>query len=236
MVKRLIFGGSALVLAIAGLALPAHAQSGASQLTPPSAPPIRATPGQSPAQTPTQAPGRSTAPAQEAAPTAVSSADLQKFARALQEVRGLQSQAQNDMLQALQSEGLTPERFNQIAEATQRRTPSNSTRSNAVGTPDGIPSQPSRTNVSAEDRQRFERVVQQLTQIQQAARGKQEQAVTASGLSVQQFNQIFAAVRQNPQLQEQVRNLIEPSAPAQSPSQQTPAQRTPRQGSEQRTP
>ena len=236
MVKRLIFGGSALVLAIAGLTLPAHAQSGASQLTPPSAPPIRATPGQNAGQTPSQTPGRSAAPAQEAAPTPVSSTDLQKFARALQEVRGLQSQAQNDMLQALQSEGLTPERFNQLAEATQRRTPGNSTRPNAAGTPEGIPSQQSGANVSSEDRQRFERVVQQLTQIQQAARGKQEQAVTASGLSVQQFNQIFAAVRQNPQLQEQVRNLIEPSTPSQSPAQPAPGQNNSRQGTEQRRP
>jgi hypothetical protein len=161
---------------------------------------------------------------------------LQKFARALQEVRGLQNQAQNDMLQALQSEGLTPERFNQIAEATQRRTPGNSTRPNAAGTPEGIPSQQSGANVSSEDRQRFERVVQQLTQIQQAARGKQEQAVTASGLSVQQFNQIFAAVRQNPQLQEQVRNLIEPSTPSQSPAQPAPGQNNSRQGTEQRRP
>jgi hypothetical protein len=60
--------------------------------------------------------------------------------------------------------------------------------------------------------------------------------VTASGLSVQQFNQIFAAVRQNPQLQEQVRNLIEPSTPSQSPAQPAPGQNNSRQGTEQRRP
>lgn len=237
MVKRLILGGGALVCAaIAGLSLPAFAQSGAADLTPPSAPPIRSNSSPAPSNSPatTGAPANTGAPAQGSAPATVSSADLQKFARALQQVRGLQSEAQTQMIQALQTQGLTPERFNQIAQATQQPNRSSAARPNSGSPEDSIPAQ-RRTNISSQERQQFERAVEQLTQIQQETRGKQEQAVTSSGLSIQQFNQIFAAVRQNPQLQQEVMKLIEPSAPAQT-SPQTPSQNSPRQGTERRTP
>jgi hypothetical protein len=126
----------------------------------------------------------------------VSSADIERFARAITQLQSIQQETQVELLQVVEGQGLTPERFNEIAEAQQ--------------SPEGATA----TEISESELQSFEQAANEITAIRQQTQTRFQEAVQAEGLNVEQFNQILAAVQQDPELQQEVEQILQESEPA----------------------
>jgi hypothetical protein len=153
-----------------------------------------------------------TSPQPQTSPQAqVSTQEVEQFANAIKQLRTIQEQAQNQADQAIQAQGLTVDRFNEILQ-TQR---------GAEGS-QGSQSQPSsgssNARVSSEEQQNFNQALSKVSEIQQTTQQQMEQAVQKEGLSIQRFNQIFAAVRQSPDLRQQVEQKLQGGTSQSQPS------------------
>ena len=127
---------------------------------------------------------------QEAPQTEVSPEELQQFASAMQQLQSLQQSYEEQMAQAVQTEGLSKERFIEI-----RQLQSN-------------PEAEATSEVSPEELQSFESATSKLTEIQQQAMTEMKAAIESQGLQVQRFNQIMAAVQQDPNLQQEIQQQM----------------------------
>ncbi|NDJ17505.1 DUF4168 domain-containing protein [Myxacorys almedinensis] len=137
---------------------------------------------------PTQA---QTAPTPQAAPApSVSAADMQKFASAVKQILSISRASEMAAGQAIQGEGLSAQRFDEIYKSQNE------------------PKQKPKTEIQPKERQSYDRAIAKLVQIQQDNETKAAKAVQEQGLNPQQFNQIFQAVRSNPQLRQQVQDMI----------------------------
>lgn len=174
MLKQILIGSSVCV----GLwvaALPVQAQS--------SGQPASGQPAPS-----TEAPAQAQPATPQASPAAsdVSQSEIEKFANAVEQIQSIQSDAQQQANQILQQEQLTPERFSQILQ-TERN-------------PQAQPS----SEVSPEDRQKFERVSSQLNQLQQTTRQQMDAALQEEGIPRERFTEILAMVRQDASLRQRI--------------------------------
>ena len=189
MFKPLLTSTATLALLLVG-SLPGVAQS---QQTAPSRENQQAPQGQ---QQPAPHPQGQQQPApqgQQQAPQAkdISQEELEKFANAVEQIQTIQQESQQQMAQAVESTGLSEQRYKQIDKAQQNP--------NAEGT----------SEVSDQEMQKFQQAQSKLAEIQKQSQSKMEQAVKDVGLEVQQFNRIFAAIQQNPELLKKVRQMIQ---------------------------
>lgn len=120
----------------------------------------------------------------------VSTADLQKFAIAIQKLQVIQRNSQVEIARVIQREGLSVKRFKQIYQ-TQRDLQARKT-----------------LVVAQQERQRFELAIAKISQIQNKTQSVMLKAIQDSGLQVQRFNQIFAAIQKNPTLQQRVQQML----------------------------
>ncbi|MFP4100429.1 DUF4168 domain-containing protein [Coleofasciculus sp.] len=167
MLKQLLTGGSVLALVLAA-SLPIQAQ----------------------AETPAQQPG-SPSQMQETPQLEVSQEDLQKFASALEQLQSIEQETQVELVEAIENQGLSVERFQEIALAQQN--------------PEIQPS----TEISQAEVESFDQAAGQVTQIQQQAQTRMQEAVEREGLDAQQFSQIGAALQQDPTLQQQFQEMLQ---------------------------
>ncbi|QDZ38703.1 DUF4168 domain-containing protein [Euhalothece natronophila Z-M001] len=128
------------------------------------------------------------APKIEAA-TDISSQELEEFATAIQQLEAIQTESREQVGQIIEDEGLTAQQFRDILEA--QRDPE------------------IENEASEEELQQFENATEQLVQIQREAQVDMREAVEATGLKVERFQAIFAAVREQPELREQVQQIIQ---------------------------
>ena len=128
------------------------------------------------------------APKIEAA-TDISSQELEEFATAIQQLEAIQTESREQVGQIIEDEGLTTQQFRDILEA--QRDPE------------------IENEASEEELQQFENATEQLVQIQREAQVDMREAVEATGLKVERFQAIFAAVREQPELREQVQQIIQ---------------------------
>ncbi|KYC37173.1 hypothetical protein WA1_46955 [Scytonema hofmannii PCC 7110] len=140
----------------------------------------------SPSSSPQSQPPASNTPTN----TQVSSEELQKFARTIKQLIGIEQNANQEMSQTITKSGLSQQRFMEIYKS--QKTPS---------------AQPTQA-VSSQEKQQFEKAFTNLRQIQQQAETKMKQVLQTEGLQPERFNQIEAAVRQDPALQKKVREMI----------------------------
>ncbi|MBW4439786.1 MAG: DUF4168 domain-containing protein [Plectolyngbya sp. WJT66-NPBG17] len=162
MIQRLLLGGCAVV--VAGLvSLPVQAQ-----------------------QAP-QAPTSKPAPAAQS----VTPAETRQFANAVKQVLVISQESETQATQAIRSEGLTEQRFDEIFRSQRD--------------PQQKPSKP----VESTEKQKYDRVLAKLVQLSKDNDAKVETAVKKEGLDIPRFNQIFQVVRANPQLRQQVQQLIQ---------------------------
>ncbi|AFZ42855.1 hypothetical protein PCC7418_0630 [Halothece sp. PCC 7418] len=119
--------------------------------------------------------------------------EIRNFANAFSVVQDIQRESREKMAQAIEQEGLTIKEYNELYRG--QTTVENS--------------DPSTSNVSEEKRQQFENADARIDEIEQEAQAAIEQAITDEGLAVERFQQIGMAVRRNPDLQEQVKNILE---------------------------
>jgi hypothetical protein len=131
------------------------------------------------------------APAKPAAPaTPVSQGEMQKFALAVKQILTINQSSETQAIQAIRGEGLTEQRFTEILTSKTN------------------PQQKPKTPVQPKEQQGYDRAVTKLVQIQKDNETKAEQAVRSQGLDVTRFNQIFEQVRSNPQMRQQVQQMI----------------------------
>ncbi len=128
---------------------------------------------------------------QEALQIQVSPEELQKFASAVQQLQVTYHQFQTLMVQAVEDEGLSQERFTAIYLAQQN--------------PEAQPE----TEITQKEKQDFEKAFTKVEQIQLENQSHMKQIVEQEGLEVQRFNQIFATTLQNTTLQQQVRQMLQ---------------------------
>lgn len=117
--------------------------------------------------------------------------DLQKFSNAIKQLQVIQQESITQMSQVVLREGLSEQRFIQIYQS--QRNPS---------------AQPT-VKITQEEQQKFEQASTRIREVQQTNQVKMMQVVEKEGLDVERFNQILAAVRQNPTLQQKVQQMIQ---------------------------
>lgn len=123
--------------------------------------------------------------------TDISSEELEKFAAAIQKMRSIRMESRDQMSQALQEEGLSPQRFREILKSKQ--------------------DPETEADASQAELNKFENATQELGQIQQETQTDMKEAVESEGLKVPRFQEILSAVRETPDLQKQVQQIIENS-------------------------
>lgn len=119
----------------------------------------------------------------------ISSEELEQFAAAIQQMRSIQMESRNQVSQAIEQEGLSTTRFREILQA--QRNPE------------------VETDASQEELQKFENASQKLAQIQRDTQSEMKQAVESQGLEIPRFQEILGAVREQPELQQQVQEIIQ---------------------------
>ena len=129
-------------------------------------------------------------PAQQAPKAQVSQAELQKFANAVKKLQPIQQNALSQITTAIKQQNLSEKRFGEIYQSKQ--------------SPQAQPT----AKVTPEENKKFEQVNAKIRQIQKSAQSKMEQTVKSEGLEIPRFNQIFLAIRQDPQLLQKVRQML----------------------------
>jgi DNA-binding transcriptional MerR regulator len=97
------------------------------------------------------------------------------------------------MAQAIEEEGLTIQQYNELFREEQQS-----------GTADAEGSQ-----FSEEQQQQFEQADARIDEIEQEAQAQIEEAITNEGLEVERFEEIWMEVRKNPELQQQVQDILQ---------------------------
>jgi len=186
-----ILAGCSLLVAVAVSSLPAQAQNAP-------APAAQPAPATKPAPVTKPAPAAGSAPAASPAPTSpataqekVSPEELKKFASATKQLLAIVNDTESQMVQAVEKQGLSQTRFNEIYQSKQN--------------PNAKPA----TQITSKEEASYKQAVTQLTQLQKDAQTKMDQVVQAQGLPMDRFNQIFAAVQKDPQLKQEVRKMIQ---------------------------
>lgn len=129
---------------------------------------------------------------QSAAPDTIGLESLQRFARAFQQMWAIRQESQIQMQEAIEWQGLTPARYSEIVNAQQDPNV-----------------QLSRPIVEAE-LQDFRLAASEVASIEQESLAQMRDALLSENMGIEEFTQILIAVRQNPDLWEQVQELLDP--------------------------
>lgn len=123
----------------------------------------------------------------------VNDEEIQSFASAFKVVQTIQDESRQKMVEAIEEQGLTIKEYNELLRQQQQ--------------PESGDSEAS--NVSEEKQEQFQQADAQIEQIEQDAQADIEAAITDEGLQIERFQEIWIAVRQDPELQQQVKNYLE---------------------------
>lgn len=168
MLKRLLTASSVLVLLLIGITPAAIAQT----------------------QERTQQ-----SPVEILAQAQISDDDLDKFSRAIFQMLTIEQQFQERIVQTIEGQGFSQERFAEIYQATVQAQEN--------------PAAQADINISQEEQQKFAQIMEEGKQIQEETQERQEQAIASLGLNMDRLNEIGSAIQQNPQLQQEVRTRLE---------------------------
>jgi hypothetical protein len=107
--------------------------------------------------------------------------------------------AENDMVKAVETEGLSIDRFNAIAE-TQI--------DGAAESPDDMAKIAQRAKFSKQENKQFKTAVDHIIAIRQATENEMELAIEAEGLSIDAFNTLLEQAADDTDLQRQISDAI----------------------------
>ncbi|XTZ19330.1 MAG: DUF4168 domain-containing protein [cyanobacterium endosymbiont of Rhopalodia fuxianensis] len=116
--------------------------------------------------------------------------DLEKFALTIKKQRSLAQETTQKMLKVLEGEGLSRQRFREIAQGKSDT---------------GV----SLGNFSDEELKKFENVFPKIKKIAQEDLLRQRELVKSQGFTIREFNEIATKVQNNPFLQREVLKLME---------------------------
>lgn len=118
----------------------------------------------------------------------VTDEQLQKFADAYQKVQESNQVIQQEMVVAIENEGLSAERFNEIYEA--KMDPEKE------------------VDATEEELEKQDAAMVVIQEIQTASQEKMEEKIKEKGLTMEQFQAIGAQVQQNPELQQKLQAIM----------------------------
>jgi hypothetical protein len=121
--------------------------------------------------------------------TDVSDKELETFASAFQQVQALDQKAQQDMVKAVQDEGLSIERYNEILQSIED------------------PNQDA--NPTEEEQQQFDKVNKEIEVIQQKAQESMHKKIQDEGLSIERYQEIAFALQNSTELQEKLQKHMQ---------------------------
>jgi hypothetical protein len=133
------------------------------------------------AQVPQQMPQQQT--------TEVSDGEMKQFALAFVEVQNIEQKVQPEMIQAVEEEGIEVQRFNEIMNARQD------------------PNQ--EVDASEDELKKFASANREIEDIQNRAQREMMEKIAESGLTVDRYQKIMVAVRNDPALQQKLQSSMQ---------------------------
>ncbi|MBD1432625.1 DUF4168 domain-containing protein [Sphingobacterium sp. DN00404] len=115
--------------------------------------------------------------------------ELVSFVKASSNVEAIQMSVQQDMAKAIKDEGMTVQKFNEMAQAQQ-------------ASEEGLSAE------SAEDQQMFAKASEKIIAIQQEIGGDIEAAIEKEGLDVQKFEQIVYAYQNSEKIKGELDGVV----------------------------
>jgi hypothetical protein len=119
----------------------------------------------------------------------VSDGEINQFASVFVELQSMNQGVQQEMMSAVEEEGIEVQRFNQIMQAQQD------------------PNQ--EVDANEEELQNFAKASQAVEQIQAKVQKEMEKVITENDLTVQRYQQIMMAVRTDTELQQRLQQKIQ---------------------------
>lgn len=114
--------------------------------------------------------------------------ELQSFVKANEKVMAIQLEGEEKMIKAIEDEGLTLDRFNQILE--QQRDPQRG------------------TETSQEELQSFNNAAQQILQENARIEKEMETSIQEQGIDVETYKQIMLSYQQSPVIHDRVNKMV----------------------------
>lgn len=118
----------------------------------------------------------------------VTDAELTEFAQIFQQVRVVNQEAQQEMIEVVQNEDFELQRFNEIHQA--KMNPQKE------------------AELTKEEEKRYALVVAELESIQPKFQEKMESIISESDLSMERYQQLAMALRSNPELQKRLQEMM----------------------------
>lgn len=119
------------------------------------------------------------------AQTKITDEEISKFATTFQQMRMMNQEVQMAMGEAIKNEDLEIARFNEIHKATMDPA--------------------AEVEVTAEEQKKYDNIVSDIEEMQIGFQKKMEDTITASGLSLERYQQIATKLQTDPELQERLR-------------------------------
>ncbi|WP_266203760.1 DUF4168 domain-containing protein [Pontibacter kalidii] len=129
-------------------------------------------------------------PTQQAQPQNFSDADLQQFADASARLMTVQQEGEKAMMGILEEEKLSVDKFNQMAQAHQQQ-------------------KLSEVEATPEEMAAFNNAAQRMMEMQPALQKDLEAAIQQEGMTLEKFEQIMLAYRQDQAVQQRVDQLMQ---------------------------
>ena len=117
-------------------------------------------------------------------------AELEQFASVIPELQTLQEQAQAEVMTLVEESGLSAERYNEIAEAQ--------------ASPEAV----SEADVSESEQIAFDTVASGIQEIEADFLSQRETILEAEGLTVDRYKELLAAVQSDPELLQQIEQML----------------------------
>jgi len=127
--------------------------------------------------------------AQEEQKEEVSEEELKQFASAFQQVQVVSQEAQQEMVKAIEEEGLEVMRFNEIQQAQQD------------------PNQ--EAEATGEELKKYEAATGELERIQVEAQRLMQERIAEEGLTVDRYQEIAAIIQGDPELQQKLQQYMQ---------------------------
>ncbi len=130
-------------------------------------------------------------PQQQAPEIEVSDEELEAFVDASMGAQAVQAEAQQEMVDIVDEEGIDVQTYNDIMRAEQTGESADD------------------LEVSADDMENFERAFEQVQEIEEEMEADLSQAIEAEGIDMDRFQEINMAIRQDQELQQRVQQMIQ---------------------------
>ena len=133
---------------------------------------------------------QATPPAKQGQQQNFTEAELKQFAEANSRLMGIQQEGEKTMMGILQEEKLSVDKFNQMAQAHQQQ-------------------KLTEVDATPEEMAAFNKAAQRMMELQPKMQKDVEAAIQKDGMSLDKYEQIMIAYRQDPALQERVNSMMQ---------------------------